>query len=102
MKLQGKTPNNAVLQDGPIRVLNVIAKPGLVAVGFGAAMATVRFVFATAPSTELGLATCPARILDPTQHIPIADLVGCIGSAGATTRAVHPKGRRATRRSRDR
>lgn len=51
--IDGATPLVAVVPDGPVTLLNVIAKPGVVEVGQGDSSAPVDFVFALSATGEL-------------------------------------------------
>jgi hypothetical protein len=64
-QLDGATAVTAELPGGPTHVLNVIAKPNLVAVGTDTCAAKTRFVFAYGEPNELELPRWHARILEP-------------------------------------
>jgi environmental stress-induced protein Ves len=68
-KLDGSEAVTAELPDGPIPLLNVIARPNLVDVGTDSSMWKVRFVFAYEADNELALPRYHARILEPRELV---------------------------------
>jgi environmental stress-induced protein Ves len=72
----GGTPMEALLPDGPVRVLNVLAKHGTVEASRTAMTGTlVRLAFAYGDCPALGLARGSAMIFDPVEPAVAGDLV---------------------------